>query len=199
MRLAIFYMQVTSRKSKRMCTKRTSSVKESRIAMINVFKESLVHVWYPVTDCSFQVNNLTELETHLLQIGAVDLHESMCSSNSALTKMGLDGGWQIVYQAKPLDIHLWALNISRQYQRSWSQCSMRVSNRRNGLVSIGIIRKDDINNVWGWTFLLCHRIEAGLQDRWLCDNGMSRNQVIGWCFECRIYRATELPWCSQDQ
>ena len=42
--LAIFYMLVTSRKSKIMCTKRMLSLKESRIAMIKVFKESLVHV-----------------------------------------------------------------------------------------------------------------------------------------------------------
>ena len=58
------------------------------------------------------------LKPHLLQISAVDLRKGMCSSNSALTKMGLDGGWQIVYQAKPLDIHFGALNVSRQYQRS---------------------------------------------------------------------------------
>ena len=130
------------------------------------FEESLVHAGYPITDCPFQVNNLTKLETHLLQISAVDLCEGMRSSDSAFTKMGLDGRRQIVYQAKLLDIHLWALNVSRQYQRS--RRNMRLSQRRNRwwwLISIDIIRKDDIDDMWDRAFLLRHHIEACLQDR----------------------------------
>jgi hypothetical protein len=75
-------------------------------------------VQYPITDCPFQINDLIGLETHLLQIGAVDLCEGMHSSDSTFMKMGLDGGGQIVYQAKLFNIHLWALNVSWQYQRS---------------------------------------------------------------------------------
>ena len=168
--------------------------------MIMAFEESLVHVWYPITDWPFQVNDLTKLETHFLQIGAVDLCEGMHSSDSTFTKMGLDGGWQIVYQAKLLDIHLWALNVSRQYQRS--RRNIRLSQRRNRwwwLVSIGIIQKDDIDDMWGWAFLLHHHIEARQQNRWFRDNGMSRNWVkfldIWWHFKCRIDWAAELPYC----
>src|SRR5271168_3795137 len=120
------------------------------------FEKSLVHAGYPITDCPFQVNNLTKLETHLLQIGAVGLFEGMHSSDSTFTKMGLDGGRQIVNQAKLLDIHLWALNVSRQYQRS------RMIKRRNRwwwLISIDIIWKDDIDDMWGWAFLFRHCME----------------------------------------
>jgi hypothetical protein len=80
-------------------------------------------------DCPFQIDDFTELETHLLQISAVDLCKGMHSSDSTFMKMGLDGGGQIVYQAKFLDIHLWALNVSQQYQRS--QRNMILSKRCN--------------------------------------------------------------------
>ena len=58
--------------------------------------------------------------------------------------------------------------------------------------------------MWSWTLLLCHRVEAGLQDRGFRDNGMSRNWIelfdTGWCFKCCINRATELlcPYKADD-
>ena len=67
---------------------------------------------------------------------------------------------------------------------------------RRGLVSIDIIRKDNIHNVWSWTFLLRHRIEASLQNRGFRDNSMCRNWIelfdIRRCFKHCVDRATEL-------
>ena len=56
-------------------------------------EENLVRTRYPTADCPFQVNDLTELETYLLQISVVDFGEGVCSSYGALVKMVQDGGW----------------------------------------------------------------------------------------------------------
>ena len=97
---------------------------------------------------------------------------------------------------EPLNIHFRAFNAIREYQRSRSDLRLSQWCNRRGLVSIDIIRKDNIHNVWSWTFLLRHRIEASMQNRGFRDNSMCRNWIklfdIRRCFKCCIDRATEL-------